>query len=73
MAVDNRSAPRILQIHLKKSKGDQLGAGANVIVGMAGDELCTVSAVVSYLELRGDEKGAFFLDPDGRSVIKSWL
>ena len=71
MAVDNRSAPRMLQIHLKKSKGDQLGAGANIIVGMTGDELCPVSAVVNYLELRRDKKGAFFLDPDWRTVIKS--
>ena len=62
VAVDNHSAPRMLQIHLKKSKCDQLGAVANVIVGMTGDELCPVSAVVTYLELRGDEKGAFFLE-----------
>ena len=73
VVVDNRSAPRMLQIYLKKSKGDQLGAGANVIVRMTGDELYPVSAVVSYLELRGDEKGAFFLDLDGRTVIKSWF
>ena len=40
---------------------------------MTGDEICPELAVVSYLELRRDEKGAFFLDPDGRTIIKSWF
>ena len=70
VAVDNRSAPSMIQIHLKKSKCDQFGS---VVVGVTGDELCPVSAICQYLMLRGDRKGSFFLDPDGKAVRKPWF
>ena len=73
VAVDNRSAPSMIQIHLKKSKCDQYGSGADVVVGITGDELCPVSAICQYLMLRGDKKGSFFLDPDGKAVRKPWF
>jgi len=73
VAVDSQTAPTMIQFHLKRSKCDQLGTGADVVVGATGEELCPVSAVVDYLRLRGARKGAFFLSPDGSVVLKSWF
>ncbi len=73
VAVDNQSAPTMVQIHLKKSKCDQFGAGADVVVGATGDALCPVSALLDYLKQRGSSKGPFFQNQDGRAVVKAWF
>ena len=44
-----------------------------MVVGITGDKLCPVSAICLYLMLRGDKKGSFFLDPDGKAVCKPWF
>ncbi len=36
----------MIQIHLKKSKCDQFGMGADVIVGKTGNALCPVAAIL---------------------------
>lgn len=73
VAVNSQSAPTMVQIHLKKSKCDQFGSGANIVVGATKDELCPVSALLVYLKQRGVGKGAFFLDPEGKIVLKAWF
>ena len=73
VAVDNRSSPTMKQVHLKKLKCDQFGAGTDIVMQVTRDELCPVSAIIDYLRLRGDRKGAFFLDPNGMMVTKSWF
>ena len=73
VAVDSRSEPRMVQIHLKRSKCDQFGIGADVVVGRTGTMVCPVQALVDYLELRGTRPGAFFLDIPGNTVTKSWF
>ena len=47
VAVDNRQAPKMLQIHLKKSKTHQFGPGVDVVVGSTGSPLCPVTAFIS--------------------------
>lgn len=73
VAIDNRAAPRVLQFHLKRSKCDQFGKGVDIMVAVTGDKLCPLSTVVEYLKSRGDRKGAFFPDPDGKTVLKPWF
>ena len=51
----------------------QFGVGADIVMGVTRDELCPVSAIIDYLRLRGDRKGTFFLDPNGKMVTKSWF
>ncbi len=62
IAVDDRTAPRMVQIHLKRSKCDQFGAGSDIVVGVTGKALCPVTAIVTYIEARGTNPGPFFLD-----------
>ena len=65
--------PSMVQIHLKRSKCDQFGAGSDVVVGVTGTVTCPVSAMVDYLEIRGTQSGPFFLDAAGRTVTKPWF
>ena len=73
VAVDHRNNPTMVQVHLKRSKCDQFGAGTDVVVGLTGDELCPVAAIVRYLEVRGSRRSAFFLHPSGEVVVKAWF
>ena len=49
VAVDHREKPMMVQVHLKRSKCDQFGVGTDVVVGLTGDKLCPVSAIMRYL------------------------
>ena len=70
MAVDDRQAPRMVKFHLKQSKCDPYGRGADVILGRAGRDLCPVTAVLNYAAARGDRSGPFFLTSAGRQLLK---
>ena len=70
MAVDNHASPRMVQIHLRTSKCDQYGQGADVIVGLTGVDICPVSAMSQYLGIQGSAQGPFFLDAAGRVITK---
>ena len=73
VAVDDRVAPKMIQVHLKRSKCDQFGSGADVVVGVTGDELCPVAAILDFIELREDKKGPFFLTSSGEVITKTWF
>ena len=60
VAVDDREQPTMVRIHLKRSKCDQFGAGADVILGKTGLPLCPVSALLACIEVRGSAPGMFF-------------
>ena len=45
VAVDSRENPTMVRIHLKRSKCDQFGVGANIILGRTGQSLCPVTAI----------------------------
>ena len=40
IAIDDRSSPKVLKIHLKKSKCNQLGRGVDVFIGRTDGVLC---------------------------------
>ena len=71
IAVDNQENPQMLRIHLKKSKCDQFGVGSDIIVGRTGSMLCPVAAMLSFIAIRGDSPGLFFIDSDKRAFTKS--
>ena len=50
----------MIQFHLKQSKCDQFGKGADVVVGRSLASVCSVEAVLEYIEQRKDVPGAFF-------------
>ena len=53
ITVDNPTAPTIISIVIKKSKTDQGRKGVKVFIGKTSDDLCPVTALLSYLALRG--------------------
>ena len=73
VAVNDNRDPQMVQIHLKKSKCDQFGAGVDIVLGRAVPPLCPVSALLSYIEIRGTQPGPFFLRQSGGMVTKSWF
>ena len=71
--VDSHTNPRMVQFHLKVSKCDQFGAGSNIIVGRTGSAVCPVTAILRYIDVRGDVPGPFFVDSSGRTLCKHKL
>ena len=71
--IDDRSLPKVLKIHLKKSKCDQLGRGVDVFIGRTDGVLCPVTAVLSYMIARGATEGPFFLRTNGTPLTKSYF
>ena len=68
--VDSYTNPKIIQLHLKVSKCDQMGAGSNIIVGRVDSPLCPVTAILKYIEIRGDRPGPFFMDSSHQALTK---
>ena len=73
VATDSRDNPSMVRIHLKKSKCDQFGAGADIILGRTGNALCPVAAILNYIAVRGSIPGAFFLNSNNQTVLKPWF
>ena len=73
VAVDNHTAPTMVQVHLKKSKCDQFGSGSDVVVGRTSSELCPVQATLDYIQKRGNARGPFFTGNGKEAVTKSWF
>ena len=71
LAVDNPTAPTAISIMIKKSKTDQGRKGVKVFIGKTSDDLCPVTALLSYLALRGAEPGPLFCWESGISLSKS--
>ncbi len=68
--MDSHTNPHMVQIHLKKSKCDQVGKGSDIVLGTTGSALCPVNAIACYLSARGDRPGPFFLDSSHDVVTK---
>ena len=73
VAVNNVARPTMVKFHLKQSKCDQLSSGSDVVVGATGARLCPVTAVVCFMEQRGDRPGPFFLDSAFKPISKPWF
>ena len=70
LAVDSHKNPKVIRIHLKKSKTDQLKKGADIFIGKTGNDLCPVSAMLAYVAIRGFREGPLFRFVDGRPLTK---
>jgi len=53
MAVDSREKPTTMKIHIKQSKTDQLRQGINLFIGVTDNNICPITAALSYLAARG--------------------
>ena len=70
VVVDSSGSPNQLQIHLKRSKTDQLGEGMTVCVGKTGEDLCPVAATLSWMVRRGNSGGPLFHYADGSPLTQ---
>ena len=60
VSVDSLCNPQVLKLQLKASKTDPFRQGIDTFVGRTGNELCPVTAVLSYMMQRGPAPGPFF-------------
>ena len=66
MSVDRHDAPAMILINLKQTKTDQLRKGVTVALGKTNKSpLCPVSALLSYLVVRGTAPGPLFIWANG--------
>lgn len=68
--VDDGARPSLVKVHLKRSKTDQFGNGADVFMSRTGNDICPVVATVQYVALRGSQPGCFFQFGDGAPLTK---
>ncbi len=69
--VDNITKPRALRVRLKASKTDPFRKGLDVHIGHTQDELCPVSAVLTFMVARGPGAGPLFRYSDGRPLTRA--
>ena len=60
VAVDNAMNPSTISITLKYSKTDQFRKGVKLVMGKTNDDLCPVTALLSYLSHCGNAPGPLF-------------
>ena len=70
VAVDNSRFPSVIMVKIKASKTDPFRKGVNLFLGKTGSSVCPVSAILSYLCVRGMSSGALFLFSDGRLLTR---
>ena len=62
--------PAAMSLQLKRSKSDQFMKGVKLVVGRTHDNLCPVTALLSYLSRRGSAPGPLFIWEDHRPLSK---
>ena len=70
LKVDSLDTPTQLFITIKASKTDQARKGVTLCVGRTGEEICPVTAMLTYLALRGFSHGPLFVLQDGRPLFQ---
>ena len=70
VSVDRRVQPRVVSIRLKRSKTDQEGRGATLIMGRSENDLCPVEALMQYLRRRGTRQGPLFQWKNGSPLTR---
>ena len=70
VVANNRENPTMLRIHLKRSKCDQFGRGADVFIGRTGNDLCPVAMILAYLAVRGSTPSPLFMDVQRQPLLK---
>ncbi len=71
VSVDDIAAPGIVKLRLKASKTDPFRKGVEIVLGRTHTALCPVTALLSYLAIRGNRPGFLFLFEDDRPLTKA--
>ena len=73
IAVDSRSNPQVITVHLRQSKTDPFGAGCHVYLGRTNTTPCPVAAVLNYLAIRSSSPGPLFVFQNGKPLTRAAL
>lgn len=73
LSADRAANPTVISLNIKHSKTDQGRIGVKVVIGRTGDDICPVSALLTYLARRGSKPGALFICEDGSLLTKQNL
>ena len=64
--IDNISSPTLMKVHIKASKTDPCRKGVDLFLGRSLNDLCPITAMLTYLAIRGNKKGFLFQFTDSR-------
>ena len=78
MTVDDLQAdslvnPSCFKVHIKCSKTDPFHVGRDIYVGRGVSSVCPITALGSYLSLRGSAPGPLFMFSDSRPLTRQQL
>jgi hypothetical protein len=73
VATDNVAEPSFLSVTLRSSKTDIFGVGHTMYIGVTGNHLCPVKAVLSYMAFRPPIPGPLFIHQDGQPLSRPQL
>ena len=73
IAIDSRSAPSLIRIHIKQSKTDPFRQGVFLYIGRSHANICPVHLITQYLAARGGRDGPLFLHADHSPLTRSSL
>ena len=73
IAEEDLVDPKQLQVNIKQSKTDLFRLGVKVWIGITGDDLCSVAAILSYMALQGLVEGPLFYFQNGNLLMRQRL
>ena len=72
ICVDRFDSPSMVYVCLKQSKTDHLRKGVSIVLGKTNQPpLCPVSAILSYLVVRGKAAGPLFVCENGHFLTRA--
>ena len=72
-SLDSAEDPRTVVVHIKASKTDPFRTGVNIFLGKTSMELCPMSALLTYISVRGLEPGPLFRFEDSSPLTRDAL
>ena len=73
IAFDSYTDPKVVYLHLKKSKTDPFRQGIDIYVGATGSDVCPVNALLQYIGVRSNTAGPLFIFHNGQFLTKPLL
>lgn len=73
ITIDKSPVPDKVFLQLRYSKTDQFGKGYTVVLARADSALCPVTALMTFMRLRGSRAGPLFIHADGSFLTRQKL
>lgn len=71
VTVDSLDSPQVLKVKIKASKTDPFRVGVDIYIGRSQCSLCPVTAVLTYMAIRGSAPGPLFMFTNGCPLTRS--